>query len=96
MKYETKRKKSLKNIKYNKKQNIKEKKTCKFFFPIPLIFKLQKEVLKLNDICMSWKPPKKLTQRRILKTRKIEVLKMLVFLKRNYLGKDLIFLYLLA
>ena len=28
------------------------------FVPRPLIFKLQQEVLKFNDICVSWSTPK--------------------------------------
>ena len=27
-------------------------------YPRPLIFQLEQEVLKLNDICVSWSPPK--------------------------------------
>ena len=32
--------------------------TLKRFAPRPLIFKLQQEVLKFNDICVSWSSPK--------------------------------------
>ena len=34
------------------------KKATHSFAPRPLIFKLQREVLKLNEICVSWSFPK--------------------------------------
>ena len=40
-------------------QNQANRKITHSFAPRPLIFKLQREVLKLNDICMSWNSPSK-------------------------------------
>ena len=37
---------------------IKYRKATHSFAPRPLIFKLQQEVLKFNDICVSWSSPK--------------------------------------
>ena len=37
---------------------IENRKTTHSFAPRPLIFKLQQEVLKFNDICVSWSSPK--------------------------------------
>ena len=39
-------------------QNQNNRKTTNSFAPRPLIFKLQKEVLKFNGICVSWSSPK--------------------------------------
>ena len=39
-------------------QNQNNRKATHSFAPRPLIFKLQKEVLKFNDICESWSSPK--------------------------------------
>ena len=38
----------------NSFQMSKNRKTTTSFAPRPLIFKLQGEVLKFNDICVSW------------------------------------------
>ena len=42
---------------HNYFQNQNNGKAGKSFAPRPLIFKLQEEVLKLNDICVSWSSP---------------------------------------
>ena len=39
-------------------QNYNNRKATHSFAPRPLIFKLQQEVLKFNDICVSWSSPK--------------------------------------
>ena len=39
-------------------QNKNNRKAKPLFAPAPLIFKLQQEVWKLNDICVSWSNPK--------------------------------------
>ena len=39
-------------------QNQNNRKSTRAFFSRPLIFKLQEEVLKFNDICVSWSCPK--------------------------------------
>ena len=39
-------------------QNLNNRKATHSFAPRPLIFKLQQEVLKFNDICVSWSSPK--------------------------------------
>ena len=39
-------------------QNKNNRKVTHNFAPRPLIFKLQQEVLKFNDICESWNSPK--------------------------------------
>ena len=39
-------------------QNYDNRKVSPTFAPRPLIFKLLQEVLKCNDICMSWSSPK--------------------------------------
>ena len=61
------------------------KKTTDSFAPRPLIFKLQQEVLKFNDIFMSWSSPKTDLETNFL-TQKIKVLRTSVFL--NILKKD--------
>ena len=42
----------------NSFENEKNKKATHSFGPRPLIFKLHQEVLKFNDICVSWSFPK--------------------------------------
>ena len=39
-------------------QTENNRKTTHSFAPRPLIFKLQQEVLKFSDICLSWSSPK--------------------------------------
>ena len=39
-------------------QNKHNRKATHSLVPIPLIFKLQQDVLKFNDICVSWSSPK--------------------------------------
>ena len=39
-------------------QNQNNRKATQSFASRPLIFKLQQEVLKFNDICVSWSSPK--------------------------------------
>ena len=41
-------------LKHNYFQNENNRKATHSFAPRPLIFKLQQEVLKFNDICVSW------------------------------------------
>ena len=48
---------SLTLKRHNSFQNL-DRKATKSFAPRPLIFKLQKEFLKFNDICVSWNSPK--------------------------------------
>ena len=43
---------------HNSIQNQNNRKATLSFAPRTLIFKLQQEVLKFNDICMSWSSPK--------------------------------------
>ena len=43
---------------HNSFQNKSYGKATYSFTPIPLIFKLQQEVLKFDDICVSWSSPK--------------------------------------
>ena len=43
---------------HNSFQNENNKKAIYSFATRPLIFKLQQEVLKFNDICVSWSSPK--------------------------------------
>ena len=43
---------------HNSFQNQNNKKVTDNFASRPLIFKLQQEVLKFNDICMSWSSSK--------------------------------------
>ena len=43
---------------HNSFQNKNNRKATHSFAPRPLIFKLQQEVLKFNDICVSWSSPK--------------------------------------
>ena len=47
---------SVKN-KMSQYPNINRKKP-RMFFPRPLFFKLQQEVLKFSDICVCWSSPK--------------------------------------
>ena len=49
---------SLTSKGHNSFQNQNNRKATDSFASKPLIFKLQLEVLKLNDICMSWSSPK--------------------------------------
>ena len=37
---------------------INDRKATQRFAPRPLVFMLQQEVLKFNDICVSWSSPK--------------------------------------
>ena len=60
---------SLTLKRHNSFQNQKKRKATQSFTPRPLIFKLQQEILKLNDIFVSWSPPK-LTWWQIFKPRK--------------------------
>ena len=43
---------------HNSFQNENYRKATHSFAPIPLMFKLQQEVLIFNDICASWSSPK--------------------------------------
>ena len=43
---------------HNSFQNENNRKATNSFAPRPLIFNLQQEVLKCNDICLSWSSPK--------------------------------------
>ena len=45
-------------LKHNYFQNENNRKATHSFAPRPLIFKLQQEVLNLNDTCMSRSSPK--------------------------------------
>ena len=49
---------SLTLKRHNSFQNENNRKVTHSFAPRPLIFKLQQEVLKFNDICVSWSSPK--------------------------------------
>ena len=49
---------SLTLKRYNSFQNENNRKTTHSLASRPLIFKLQQEVLKFNDICVSWSSPK--------------------------------------
>ena len=49
---------SLTLKRYNSFQNENKGKATQNFAPRPLIFKLQQEVLKFNDIFVSWSSPK--------------------------------------
>ena len=68
---------------YNSFQNYNHRKTIHSLAPRSLIFKLQQELLKLNDICVSWSSPKTDLQTNLLNLE-IEVLRMLVFLDSNF------------
>ena len=45
---------SLTLKRHNSFQNLNIRKATHSFAPRPLIFKLQQEILKFNDICVSW------------------------------------------
>ena len=49
---------SLTLKRHNSFQNQNNRKATQRFAPKPLILKLQQEVLKCNDICVSWSSPK--------------------------------------
>ena len=49
---------SLTLKRHNSFQNQNNRKTTYSFAPRPLIFKSQQEVVKFNDICVSWSSPK--------------------------------------
>ena len=49
---------SLTLKRHNSFQNYNNRKATDSFAPRPLIFKLQQEVSKFNDICVSWSSPK--------------------------------------
>ena len=59
------------------------RKTTYCFALRPLIFKLQQEVLKFNNLCVSWSSPKTDLEANFL-SPEIEVLKTLVFLNSNF------------
>ena len=48
---------SLTLKRHNSFQNENDRKATQGFVPRPLIFKFQQEVLKFNDICVSWSSP---------------------------------------
>ena len=50
----------------NSFHNENNRKATYSFAPRPLIFKLQKEVLKFNDICVSWSSPKTVQEKKFL------------------------------
>ena len=68
---------------HNSLQNKNNEKVTLSFTPTPLIFKLQQNVLKFNDIWLSWSSPK-LTWRQTFWTYKIEVLTTSLFLNSNF------------
>ena len=72
----------------------KQKTSSLDFFPSPLIFKLQQEVSKFNDICNSWSSRKTELKTNILNlgNRNFENIS---FFRRNYLNKYLKFIYFL-
>ena len=43
---------------HNSFQNLNNRRATDSFAPRPSIFKLQQEVLKFSDICVSWSSPK--------------------------------------
>ena len=43
---------------HNSIQSSKNRKATQSFAPRPLVFKLQQEVLTVNDMCVSWSSPK--------------------------------------
>ena len=49
---------SLTLKRHNSFQNKNNRKATHSFAPRTLIFKLQQEVLKFSDICLSWSSPK--------------------------------------
>ena len=49
---------SLSSKRHNSFQNKNNGKATHSFAPRPLIFKWQQEVLKFNDICLSWSSAK--------------------------------------
>ena len=68
---------------HNSLQNKNNEKVTLSFTPTPLILKLQQNVLKFNDICLSWSSPK-LKWRQTFWTYKIEVLTTSLFLNSNF------------
>ena len=48
----------LTSKRHNSFHNQSNRKAAHTFSPMPLILKLQQEVLKFSDICMSWSSPK--------------------------------------
>ena len=48
----------MKSLTLKRHNSFQDRKATDAFAPTPLIFKLQKEVLKFNDICMSWRSTK--------------------------------------
>ena len=42
---------------HNSSQNENNRKVTHNFAPRPLIFKLKQEILRFNDICVSWSSP---------------------------------------
>ena len=51
-------------------QNLNNRKVTHSFAPRILIFKLQQEILKLNDTCVSWSSPKTNLETNFLKLEK--------------------------
>ena len=49
---------SLALRRHNSFQNQNNRRALYSFAPRPLIFKLQQDVLKFSDICVSWSSPK--------------------------------------
>ena len=70
-------------LKHNYFQNENNRKATHSFAPRPLIFKLQQEVSKFNDICVSWGSPKTDLKTNFLNFENGS-LKMSVFLASNF------------
>ena len=69
---------------HNSFQNYNNRKITYSFALRRLIFKLQKEVLKFSDICVSWSSPKIDLATNFLNLKKNEVLRTSVFLNSNF------------
>ena len=76
-------------------QNQSNRKATHIFAPRPLIFNLQKEVLKFNDICMSYSSPETdlVTDFLNLENRSFDNVS---FSQQYLLNKYLTFLYLIT
>ena len=71
-------------LKRNFFQNENNTKATHSFAPRLLIFKLQQEVLKFSDICVSWSSTKTDLEANFLNLKNREVLRTSVFLNSNF------------
>ena len=80
---------------HNSFENKNNRKTAHSFASRPLIFKVQQEFLKFNDICVNWRPPKTDLETNVLNLEN-QSLEYITFSEGYVLSKYLTLLYLIT